>query len=109
MLAYGLRRDHMVGKERLAEWAKQVAPSGGLSPSRTQKAFAFWEGNDGVAMSAPCVDGLRSAVEVAGLEVHMLTYTANQRIPGLPMGICITSCEALLPRTVFEAAVKRGV
>ena len=106
-LAYDLRRDHIIGKERLAEWAKQVAPGGGLSPSRRQKAFAFWE--DGVAMSAPCVDGLRSAVEVAGLEVHMLTYTANQRIPGLPMGICSTSCEAFLPRKVFEVAVKRGV
>lgn len=97
----------MLGAQRLSEWAKQVAPGGGLSPSSTQKAFAFWEGKEGVAV--PCVVGLRSAVEVAGLEVHMLTYNTNERIPGLPLGICVTSCEALLPRKVFDAALTKGV
>ncbi len=106
MLAYDLRRNIMLGAAQLSKWSKQVAPGGGLSPACKQKAFAFWHGD---TLPLAYVVGLRSAVDVAGLEVFLLTYNTGVQIPGLPLGVCTTPCVDMLPRKVFDEALEKGV
>ena len=94
----------MLGKERLKQWAEQVQPSGGLSPTKQQrqKAFAFCEGG----LSPIARAGLQSAVEMGRLDVFLLCYDVPE---GLPRGVYSIQCQDLLAKGVFEDAVQAGI
>ena len=94
----------MLGKVRLKQWAEQVQPSGGLSPTKQQrqKAFAFCEGG----LSPIARAGLQSAVEMGRLDVFLLCYDVPE---GLPRGVYSMQCQDLLEKGVFEDAVQAGI
>ncbi|MCP4241591.1 MAG: protein kinase [bacterium] len=99
------RRNAVLARLRLREWARARVPAADLATSGVQPALAFWSAEEGDSRLADAaVHGLASAARLSGLEVHLWTTQSFENVPG---GVRVREATEILGRPEFDAAVAR--